>query len=207
VSTLLYLSGEPGTGKTSLMRELTAAWSAVTIDGTPDAPARVAYYTNPRQPPPTDDGAWWWDRPELAAVEIGRHRPAFSGTDALPQTVIKTAEVYLLSGQATRETSLLLGEGARLANRRFLQAAIEADWRVVLVHLANAAAAGERRRARAAALHVPEQHPSWVMGRRTAAANLAEQVGEWGCTVLALDAARPLPELAAVVRPVIGALV
>jgi hypothetical protein len=207
VSTLVYLSGEPGTGKTSLMRELTAPWSAITIDGSIDAPARVAYYTNPRQPPATDDGLWWWERPELAAVEIGRHRPMFSGTDALPQTVIKPAEVYLLSGQAARETSLLLAEGARLANRRFLSAALEADWRIVLVHLANAAAAGERRRARAAAAHTVEKHPSWVMARRTAAANLAELVGDWGCTVLTLDAARPLPELAAVVRPVIGALV
>jgi hypothetical protein len=203
--TLIYLSGEPGVGKSSLMAELTRDWSAVAIPATPDAPARVAYFTAER-PPPTEPSPWW-ERPELRAVELGKRRAAFSGTDALPQTVINVAELYLQSGRAERETGLLLAEGARLANKRFLQAAIESGWRLIFVHLANAAAAGERRRARAAELGKPEQHVSWVLGRRTAAANLAGEVAGWGCHVITLDAAQPLDHLAGVLRPIIGALV
>lgn len=205
MNTLIYLSGEPGVGKSTLMAELTRDWSAVTIMPTADAPARVAYFTANRLPPDTDP-APWWERPELRAVEIGRHRPTFSGTDALPQTVVGVAEIYLTSGLAARETPLLLAEGARLANRRFLQAALIAGWRLILVHLANPGVAAQRRRDRAAALGVREQHPSWVMGRRTAATNLAAEVSAWGCTVLTLDAAQPVGDLAAVLQPLAGAL-
>lgn len=195
--TLIYLSGEPGVGKSSLMAELTRPWTRLPVNGTPDGPARDLLI----QADPADL------TPRVVAVELGRRRDSFSGTDALPQTVINVAELYLTTGKAAEETSLLLAEGARLANRRFLQAALEADWRLIFVHLANPAAAGERRRARAAALGVPEQHPSWVLGRRTSATNLAAAVAEWGCTVLTLDAAQPLDHLAGVLRPVIGALV
>jgi hypothetical protein len=71
-----------------------------------------------------------------------------------------------------RETSLLLAEGARLANERFLTAAVVSGWAVTLVHLDPRGAGEERRAKRAAELGKPPQNPSWVKGRITAARNL-----------------------------------
>jgi hypothetical protein len=197
VNTLLYVSGEPGVGKSTLMAELTVRWERLPLPGSPSAPARdLLRVTAPGEL-----------TPRVVAVELGRRRDSFSGTDALPQTVIDAAEVYLASGQAARETALLLAEGARLANRRFLQAALEAGWRVILAHLDGAEVAAARRRARAEELGVPEQDPSWVAGRRTAAANLADLLRAWGCPVLVLDASWEPAQLRAILEPVIGALV
>lgn len=185
---LLYLCGEPGVGKTWTMDQLTEGWTRLPLPPEADAPARDALMTGP-------DGTG-----SVAAVELGRRRDTFSGTDALPQTVIGLAERYLW----TPEAPLLLCEGARLANRRFLSAAVEADWRVVLALLSGAEAAGARRRARADALGVREQHPAWVLGRRTAAYNLAQLAPALGCTVIGLDAAAEPRELAGILAPVIG---
>jgi hypothetical protein len=195
VNTLLYLSGEPGIGKSALMAELTKRWTRLPVNPGPNAPARDWLLS---------DGA---RLSSIVAVELGKRRDSFSGTDALPQTAILAAEAYLRSGQAAEETSLLLAEGARLANRRFLTAARDSGWRVILAHLVGARAASVRRSARADALGVPEQNPSWVKGRRTAAANLANDASSWGCTVIGLDAEDPPETLAAVLAPILGALV
>jgi hypothetical protein len=201
MNTLLYLTGEPGVGKSTLMSELTARWRRVPLEPSVDAPARDALVPVTSPPPESYREPQRWE-----AVEIG-HRWPLSGTDALPPSVISVAELYLVSGRAARETELLLAEGARLANRRFLSAARESDWRVILVHLVGEGAAAERRAARAAALGVPEQDRAWVKGRRTAAANLADDAHRWGYTVIGLDAAYPPAHLRRVLEPVIGALV
>jgi hypothetical protein len=192
VRTLLYLSGEPGIGKSTLMEELTRRWTRLAVNPIADAPARDWLL---------DDGV---RLSSIAAVEIGRRRDSFSGTDALPQTVITVAEAYLRTGRAAEETELLLAEGARLANRRFLTAAVESGWRVVLAHLSGPDVAAERRAARAAALGKPEQNPAWVKGRRTAAANLANE--SLGCLVVALDASAPPATLREILLPVVPSL-
>jgi hypothetical protein len=194
VRVLLYMSGEPGAGKSTLMAELTRGLYRVPLPPAADAPARDLL----RQPL----GALMED----VAVELGRRRDSFSGTDALPQTAITAAETYLRSGLAERETTLLLAEGARLANGRFLRAATATGWTVVLVHLHAPAAAAERRAKRAAELGKPEQNPSWVKGRATAARNLALAAPSWGCLVFRLDAAEPTAAQADAIRRVVPAL-
>jgi hypothetical protein len=174
---LVYLSGEPGVGKSTLMREATSCWQRLPL---PKDPGRA----------PARDLLGDIATGRIAAVELGRQRDTFSGTDALPSNCIDDAETWLRSGQAARHAPLLLAEGARLANRRFLTAAVESGYRVDLLHLSGMAVAAERRANRARMLNRPQQNPSWVKGRRTAAANLALAAPDWGVQVLVVDAPR-----------------
>ncbi|CAJ61395.1 Mycobacteriophage protein Gp1 (partial) [Frankia alni ACN14a] len=102
-------------------------------------------------------------------MELGRRRRAFSGTDALPMDAVVAAERYVRSGQAARETALLLGEGARLGCARFLAAAVAGGWTVELVYLHGTEVAAQRRAGRAAG-----QDERWVRGAATRARRLAE---------------------------------
>lgn len=173
---LVYLSGEPGVGKSTLMRQITEDWTRI-------------YMPKEMGGPPCRDLLFDHARPAQAvAVELGRIRDTFSGTDALPSSVIGEAELWLTSGRAAREAPLVLAEGARLANRRFLTCAVTTGYRVQLLHLSGLALAAQRRATRARTLGKPEQNPSWVKGRRTAAANLALAAPDWGVESLVVDA-------------------
>ncbi len=166
---LIYLIGEPGVGKTTTMAAITDQWRV--LGELPD-PGRTLFGL---------------PNGEITAVEIGRRRPGgFSGTDALPMSVINQAEPYV-RGKAATETGLLLAEGARLANKRFLGAAVAAGWQVHLVHLTDPEVAAARREARGS-----NQNPSWVRGAATRAANLAANPGP-GVTVHNLIAATFTP--------------
>lgn len=148
---LLYLIGEPGAGKTTLMRSVTRQYIRVPMAN--DALKRDALFHR---------------NGDLAAIELGTQRGAFSGTDALGMTVIEQAVPYL----ARHETHTLLAEGARLANTRFLTAAVDAGYVVSLLLLDHPRIA-EWRAARAAQLG-KEQSAAWVRGARTRAHNLAD---------------------------------
>lgn len=150
---LLYLIGEPGIGKTTAMAAFTKRWSVL---GELSDPGRVLLA----------DG-----RGAIEAVELGRRRPGgFSGTDALAMNAITGAEQYLLTGQAHAETPLLLAEGARLANRRFLSAAVATGWKTHLVYLHGPDLAAQRRAQRGTG-----QNEAWVRGAATRARRLAEE--------------------------------
>lgn len=151
---LLYLIGEPGVGKTTTMAALTSRWD--NLGEITDHPARTLFGQRRTG--------------QVAAVELGRRRPGgFSGTDALPMAVITAAELHLRSGLAGAECPLMLAEGARLANRRFLSAAVAAGWHVDLAYLFGELAAELRRTARGST-----QSPSWVVGAATRARRLAD---------------------------------
>lgn len=179
---LVYLSGEPGAGKTTLMRELTRRWASYQLDADDRGPARILYEDTSGRG---------------VAVELGKRRDSFSGTDALPQAVIGPAVAYL----STPEADLLLAEGARLANERFLTAALASGWAVTLVHLDPRGAGEDRRAKRAAELGKAQQNPSWVKGRVTAARNLTLTAPARGAEVLLLDTSTATPAaLATAVR-------
>lgn len=183
---LVYLSGEPGIGKSTLMARITDPWQRYPQPPTPGAPARDLLVAHARPDPDSDSPA---PRSGPVAVELGRHRDHFGGTDALPSAVIGAACAYLDSGQAATEAPLLLAEGARLANRRFLTRAVDAGWQVTLVHLYGTGIARARRHRRAEQLARPPQNESWVKGRHTAAVNLVNGAPSWGVEVLTVNVA------------------
>ncbi|WAB09180.1 adenylate kinase [Gordonia phage LittleMunchkin] len=154
---LVYLIGQPGSGKTTLMSRITNNAARV---HTPHPVPRDLLVN------PTSGSVF--------AVELGRQRPGgFSGTDALASTAINAAEPWL---RTQIETDLVLAEGARLANVRFLKAAEESGYRVLLVLLDHDDAEAWRE-SRSAEIG-KHQNASWVKGRLTASRNLASAANE-----------------------------
>jgi hypothetical protein len=148
---MIYLVGGPGAGKSTLMAALTAGRERLTVEQPVAHDLLIDPVTG-----------------EAGALEIGRRRPAFSGTDALASSIIERAVPWI----GTRPARLVLGEGARLGNARFLSAAVAAGYAVTLAWLTHGSQE-DWRRGRAAALG-KEQNPSWVAGRVTASARLAQ---------------------------------
>ena len=160
---LVYLIGQPGAGKSQLMARLTLPFQRIPIT-TDEAP--VAHDQLIRELSPEDGPA---GTIEIVGAEIGVRRDAFGGTDALPSAVIDKAVPWL----STVPYRLLLAEGARLANRRFLDAALGAGYTVTLVLLDHDDAdVWRKRRAKQIGR---DQNAAWVKGRLTASRNLAEQ--------------------------------
>lgn len=165
---MIYLTGEPGAGKSTLMRRLTAPFERIVI-GTDEAP--VAHDQLIRSLPE--------DMIEIVGAEIGKQREQFGGTDALPSPVIEKAIPWL----HTAPYRLLLAEGARLSNRRFLTAAVRAGYAVTLALLDHRQAKQWRAER---GEHIGKiQNETWVRGRQTASRNLAVWAeNEDGITVL-----------------------
>ena len=151
---MIYLVGQPGSGKSTLMAALTNGLVRVTLDAD-------------REPVPHDQLV---DRVtgEVVGAEIGKQRGAFSGTDALASSIIDKAVPWV----QTQPYDVLLAEGARLANKRFIQAAADAGYAVMLGLLDHDAQETWRKR-RSKALG-REQNLSWVKGRLTSSRKLAE---------------------------------
>lgn len=145
--TFLYLIGEPGVGKTTLMRTLTdghAPWVT-------HAPFPHIVY---------DDGG---------VAQIGVNREAFSGTDGLSMSIQPKVTEWLQQ----RPYRHLLAEGDRLANAKFFRAVAEAGYELRVAYLVGQDAAAARRLARAQTMHFAPQDPGWVEGRKTKVRNLA----------------------------------
>ena len=79
---------------------------------------------------------------------------------------------FRLISAFSHEFDLVLGEGARLANKRFLSAAVKAGYDTNLF-LLDHPRIEEWRKLRSAKLG-KAQNPGWVKGARTRAHNLAE---------------------------------
>jgi predicted ABC-type ATPase len=177
MTALIYLVGAPGAGKSTVMAAATERLHRRPLDGHPARDLLIGQ-TGP------------------VAVELGRRRDHFSGTDALPMNAVRYAEQWLRGGP---DADIVLGEGNRLGNARFLTAAVDAGLAVVLAHLVvPAAVAIERRAQRAERLGTAEQNPAWVAGATTAARRLAKHPPP-GVQVVTLDGRRPSPALAAAV--------
>ena len=149
---VLLLVGAPGAGKSTAMAQATEHLSRLAM---------------PKDQHPARDALL--NASGVQAVELGTRRGTFSGTDALPMDVNPRACAYLAA--PPEQPAVVLAEGARLTNRRFLQAAVDAGAQVTLLHLDNPQADAWRT-ARAEQLG-KTQNEQWVKGRDTAARNLA----------------------------------
>lgn len=140
MTTTVYLVGEPGAGKTTLMAELRAGWAEASLEKRP-----VRHVL--------------WQRPDGQLVpELGWPRDGFGGTDALPMDAVRHAEPWI----AACGYPLVLAEGDRLACARFFQAAHDAG-ELVLVHVHATPELAAARRAQRGS----DQAEAWVRGRRT----------------------------------------
>lgn len=158
---LVYLVGPPGAGKTTLMVNATAGLQAhATTWATEERPNHKVSLTLL-----TDK----WSA--LRAIEVGRRRRPFGGTDALSMSVSPVACAWI----ATRPFGLILGEGARLGTQVFLGAAKAAGYEICVVHLDCDLATLDRR----CESRGSNQDPTWRAGARTRASNLAV----WAATI------------------------
>lgn len=153
-ATLLVVCGAPGAGKTTAVESATS--------GLLRAPMPRDEYP-PREALIDESGA-------VRVVELGVRRPPFSGADTLSMSVVGRAEEYLAAlPEAPR---VVVADGARLSNRRFLAAGVALGMTVVLVYVDNPDA-GRWRARRAEEMGSAGQSESWARGRATAARNLA----------------------------------
>lgn len=166
---LVYFVGAPGVGKTTLMEALTA---------------RCERQSETK--PFAHD--WLYRDTTPVAIELGRRRESFSGTDALSMSVQPKAIQWL--GRKRHE--LLLAEGARLANLKFFYAARDVGYQVVLFYLIASNADLDARRVERGS----SQKPSWMKGAATRARKVADQM-RMDATVHWVTTSAPLEDVVA----------
>lgn len=115
---LIYIIGEPGSGKSTLMATLLHG------QGTEQSKP-FAFIQYP------------------GGIELGARREKFSGTDALPMNVQPTVVEWM---KDQPDETILIGEGDRLANDGFFLAAKEMGYDLMLYHLWVPPNIGEARR-------------------------------------------------------------
>jgi P-loop Nucleotide Kinase3 len=145
---LVYLIGPPGAGKSTLMVELTRGCDRL-----------------PRWQPVAHELLVGSDS-AIVGAELGRRRERSGGTDALSAGIMRTAEAWV----KTLPYPLLLGEGDRLAYRRFFGGTARAGYRVTIVYLSCPPEVCDERCADRNA----DWSASWRLGRATKAERLAE---------------------------------
>ena len=167
----LYFIGEPGIGKSTLVRKLTEG----AVPEWRSKPFAHGVYRD-------DDG-------RTLGVQIGGDDPLYPGTDRLSMSVLPKAIDWLSSAPAP----FVFGEGDRLATGRFFSALAEwcDEWTIVALN-APAETAAERRATRGSS-----QNPGWLKGRRT---KFLKMCHDWHEHVVTLDATRPTHEMADEVR-------
>lgn len=168
---MVYVSGPPGAGKSTLMAHLTRYCGRTPITGTIPHDL-LTLPTGNSLPPPSFN----------TAVELGRRREKFSGTDALSMSIQPKAVQYMARPGLAH--TLVLAEGDRLANINFLDHCRDLGWAVTLVNLyAPGTLLDERCAARGST-----QNEGWRQGRITKAANLARLTANLRHPVIGLDA-------------------
>jgi len=164
VTRAIYVIGAPGVGKS------TATWGA--FPAAPGAP----FWSPEGYPMVKLTGC------QGGVLQLGKYRPAFPGTDALGMAVVTQATSWVANTPPNELPSVLVGEGARLANLRFLGALHRrGDVYLTVVHLTAADRSLATRRSGRT------QNASWVKGATTRAYNLAAELRTQGFEVMAWD--------------------
>lgn len=169
---LLYIIGEPGAGKTTLVKHLTRK-----------VPSEVRTWPYV---------SWTHYTDKLA--QLGYDRGTFGGTDALGMAAQKHVLGWIGLGGTTVNKSYeyVLAEGDRLANGKFFEAVKEAEVELTVVLLQASPAVLEARRSARNALIGKSQDARWLKTRETKVRNLRPWVeDEW-----VLDAELPVAQLA-----------
>lgn len=153
MSKILFVIGEPGVGKSTLVDVAFGRFERAEVDHREaGGPMRELL----------------WDGPKIIGCELGRrlgkHPEGYPGTDTMSMTAITGVDAWLRAGADDMDVIVL--EGTRLANKRFVDAAISGDHQLWIFYLYGPETARARRDARGS-----EQNPQWLKGRQTAAAN------------------------------------
>jgi|694.fasta_scaffold00746_17 hypothetical protein len=176
MKTLAYLFGQPGSGKTTLMR-------AISGRGKPlyeaDTPVKHRAFTSPH-------GTF---------SVLGGDAAPFGGTDTLSYTAVGNSPRWLSALSLCNAGGLVFAEGDRLANLRFFAAAAERYALFAFYLDCDNKVAASRRNQRARQHSLPLQSDVWVKGRVTKHANLAANHRD----TVRLEAGKTPEELAAIV--------
>lgn len=150
-----YIIGQPGAGKTTLVRALTDGLHKQAVTW---PVAHIVY-------------------PDVSAIQLGADRDDFGGTDALGMSVQPKALDFLDWAQSNWHGAF--AEGDRLANGKFFEAVIALGYELEVIHLdASDELAAARRAARGST-----QNEGWVKGRVTKTRRLAEEYADRTVTV------------------------
>ena len=156
---IIYLIGEPGSGKTTLTEAFTQNWKDARHF---EKPIKYRVHTTPQG----------------EALSLGWLRPNFGGTDTLGNAAILSIEPWLPTIKDSYQ--ILYGEGDRLANDRFFNLC-QSQGEFHLFYLDTNPETAKARRAERSLRTGKEQNPTWVKGRATKHKNLA---AKWNATFI-----------------------
>lgn len=142
---LLYLIGVPGSGKSTLTRELTRGITAVQHQ---KPVAHIRY-------------------PACGVIQLGALRESFSGTDAMAMNVQRMVQAFL----DTRPAEYVYAEGDRLANGKFFQWCVDNGIELTVAYLDVPDTVVEFRRSKRGS----HQSATWLKGRTTKVAKLRNE--------------------------------
>jgi len=152
----VYLIGAPAAGKTTLMRKILNHATTQVERETPIKHIEVYF-------------------PHFKAAALGHDRYPFGGTDTLSYTAINKIKDELYPQLIATGTQVVIGEGDRLATDQFLDFS-KTYGQVVLFYLDTPPnVIEERATTRAIENRLAQQNNSWVKGRITKHARLAER--------------------------------
>ena len=162
-----YIIGIPAAGKSSLVSAATENY--LRFEAT--TPFATEYICN--------------QNGDIVALELGKQREKFSGTDALAMNVMPKACNWVQN--PTEQFNTVIGEGDRLASKKFFEACINSPnvetLNVIHLQVSNETAQ-ERRKQRGS-----NQNETWLKSRETKVQNLQEYVTH------SLNAEEPLQTL------------